>query len=44
MIVCTCLNVSVNYGHLKSTRPVAGKSRVAMQGSGCDARVGVSRE
>ena len=36
-------NISLNYSHLKSTRPVASKSKVLRPGRGCDVHVGVSR-
>ena len=36
-------NISLNYSQLKSTRPVASKSKVERPGSGCGVFVGVSR-
>ena len=36
-------NIRRSYGHLKWTRPVASKSKVARQGSRCGVCVGVSR-
>ena len=36
-------NISLNYSHLKSTRPLVSKSKVVRPGSGCDAYVGVSK-
>ena len=36
-------NISRNYGHLKSTRPVASKSKEERPGSRCGVCVGVLR-